>query len=125
MSQFMALSLAILCVALTAIAQLLLKMGMSSPAIQRAMAGSVTSVYLLAITNPLIWAGMLFFAASAGLWLLVLGKLDVSMAYPLTALGLVATTLAGIFLLGEVVSMAKLIGIALILAGVLVLAAGK
>lgn len=121
----MAFSLAILCVALTAIAQLLLKMGMSSPAIQRALDSSATSVYLLAISNPLIWAGMLCFAASAGLWLLVLGKLDVSMAYPLTALGLVATTLAGIFLLGEVASMAKLIGIGLILAGVLILAAGN
>jgi len=125
MSQFMALALAIVCVGLTAIAQLLLKMGMSSQAIQRAMESSTASVYWLALASPLIWAGMVCFAASAGLWLLVLGKLDVSMAYPLTALGLVATTLAGIFLLGEIASVAKLIGIALILAGVLVLAAGR
>ena len=121
MSQMGALGLALFCVCLTAAAQVLLKMGMSSPAIQQAMANGMRSVYWLALTSPLIWGGMICFGASAGLWLLVLGKLEVSMAYPLISLGVVLTTLAGIFILGESVSIYKLLGVSLVIAGVLVL----
>ncbi len=121
MNHMMALALALFCVCMTALAQVLLKIGMSSPAIQHAMNNGVKSVYWLALTSPLIWGGMLCFGASAGLWLLVLGKLEVSAAYPLTSLGLVLTTLAGILLLGESVSVYKLSGTALIIAGVLIL----
>lgn len=122
MSQALAFSLALFCVCLTALAQVLLKLGMSSPAMQQAMQGGVASVYGLALTSPLIWGGMICFGASAGLWLMVLGKLEVSVAYPLTALGILLTTLAGIFLLQESVSLAKLSGAAFIIIGVMLLA---
>lgn len=121
MSQMAALGLALFCVCLTAAAQVLLKMGMSAPAIQQAMSNGMRSVYWLALTSPLIWGGMVCFGASAGLWLLVLGKLEVSMAYPLISLGVVLTTLAGIFILGESVSIYKVLGVSLVIAGVLVL----
>ena len=122
MSQLGALGLALFCVCLTATAQVLLKMGMSTPAMQQAMTQGMSSIFWLALTSPLIWGGMFCFGASAGLWLLVLGKLEVSMAYPLISLGVVLTTLAGIFILGESVSMYKILGVALVIAGVLVLA---
>ncbi|MNR82764.1 putative 4-amino-4-deoxy-L-arabinose-phosphoundecaprenol flippase subunit ArnE [compost metagenome] len=124
MSQIAALGLAFFCVCLTALAQVLLKMGMSAPAIQQAMAAGASdlrAVFWLALSSPLIWGGMFCFGASAGLWLLVLGKLEVSMAYPLISLGVVLTTVAGIFILGESVSIYKVLGVALIITGVLVL----
>ncbi len=121
MSQMAALGLALFCVCLTAAAQVLLKMGMSTPLIQQAMANGMRSVYWLALTSPLIWGGMICFGASAGLWLLVLGKLEVSTAYPLISLGVVLTTLAGIFILGESASLYKVLGVSLVIAGVLVL----
>lgn len=122
MSQFGALGLALFCVCLTALAQVLLKMGMSTPVIQQALAQGLRAVIWPALCSPLIWGGMACFGASAGLWLLVLGKLEVSMAYPLISLGVVLTTLAGIFLLGESVSVYKIVGVGLVVAGVLVLA---
>lgn len=121
MSQILAIGLAVFCVCLTALAQVLLKMGMSAPAIQQAMGSGVKSVYLLAMGSPLIWGGMLCFGASAGLWLLVLGKLEVSMAYPLTSLGIALTTVTGVFLLGESITVYKMFGVGLIIAGVLTL----
>ncbi|HWT71922.1 MAG TPA: transporter [Oxalicibacterium sp.] len=122
MSHFAALLLALFCVCLTAAAQVLMKLGMSSPAMQHAMSGGMRSVYWLALTSPAIWGGMICFGASAGLWLLVLGRLEVSLAYPLVSLGVVLTTLAGIFILGESVSFCKVLGVSLIVAGVLALA---
>lgn len=122
MSYAVAVGLALVCVFLTALAQVLLKMGMSTPALQQALGSGLRSVYMVAIGNPLIWAGMLCFAASAGLWLLVLGKLEVSLAYPLTSLGIALTTLTGIFLLGESISPYKALGVGFIIAGVITLA---
>src|SRR5690606_11177659 len=110
------------CVCLTELAQVLLKMGMSSPSMQQAMQGGLVSVYGMALTSPLIWGGMICFGASAGLWLMVLGNLEVSVAYPLTALSILLTTLAGILLLQESVSFAKLSGAAFIIIGVVLLA---
>jgi multidrug transporter EmrE-like cation transporter len=121
MSHIGALLLALFCVCLTAAAQVLMKMGMSSPAMQHAMSAGMRSVYWLALTSPAIWGGMICFATSAALWLLVLGRLEVSLAYPLVSLGVVLTTLAGIFILGESVSLYKVLGVTLIVAGVLAL----
>ena len=123
MSHPLALGLAIFCVCLTALAQIMLKTGMSSPAIQQAMGEGVRQVYWLALGSPMIWGGMVCFGASAGLWLLVLTRLDVSTAYPLTSLGLVLTAFAGVYWLGESISLHKMVGMALIVIGVLVLSA--
>ena len=122
MSYTAAMLLALFCVVLTASAQVLLKMGMSAPAMQQALSAGLSSAILGALQSPLIWGGMACFGASAGLWLLVLGRREVSTAYPLISLGVVLTTLAGIFVLGEAVSASKLIGVGLVVAGVLVLA---
>ena len=123
MTHAMAVGLAFICVFLTALAQVLLKMGMSAPALQQALGGGLKSVYLVALGSPLIWGGMLCFGASAGLWLLVIGKLEVSLAYPLASLGIALTTLTGIFLLGESVTFYKAVGVGLIISGVITLAA--
>ncbi|HEX2603549.1 MAG TPA: EamA family transporter [Oxalicibacterium sp.] len=122
MSHFAALLLAFFCVCLTAAAQVLMKIGMSASAMQQAMASGMRSIYWLALTSPAIWGGMICFGASAALWLLVLGRLEVSLAYPLVSLGVVLTTLAGMFFLGESVSIYKVLGVGLIVAGVLTLA---
>lgn len=121
MSHAMAMGLAFVCVFLTAMAQLLLKMGMSAPALQLAMERGLLSIYWAALASPLIWGGLLCFGSSAGLWLLVLGKLEVSVAYPLASLGIALTTLTGILLLGESVTLYKTLGVGLIISGVVVL----
>lgn len=122
MSYGAAILLALFCVGLTASAQVLLKMGMSAPVMQQALSAGMSNVIFAAVQSPLIWGGMACFGASAGLWLLVLGRIEVSTAYPLISLGVVLTTLAGIFVLGEAASASKLIGVGLVVAGVLVLA---
>lgn len=121
MSHFVAMSLAIFCVCLTAVAQVLLRAGMSGAAMQQALEQRSVEIYWLALSSPTIWGGMICFGASVALWLPVLARLEVSVAYPLTSLGLVLTSCAGVLLLGESVSPQKILGILLIVVGVLVL----
>lgn len=113
------LLLALLCVLLSAGAQLAMKTGMSS-------AGAGTAVghtYGQALTSAWVWGGLGLYGLSAVLWLWVLSRLDVSLAYPLVSLGFVVTMLAGVVWLGEPWSWQRVGGAVLIVAGVLLLAA--
>lgn len=114
-----ALVLAVICVCLSAGAQLAMKMGMR-PAGDAA--ASVGGSYWQALTSPWVWGGMALYGLSAVAWLWVLSRLDVSLAYPLVSLGFVLTMGAGILWLGEPWSWQRLAGAALILAGVALLA---
>lgn len=111
------LLLALLCVCLSAGAQLAMKVGMSAPA-----GGGVGATYLQALTSPWVWFGLGLYGVSTLVWLWVLSRLDVGLAYPLVSLGFVITLVAGVFWLGEPWSWPRLLGAGLIVMGVLLLA---
>jgi multidrug transporter EmrE-like cation transporter len=114
----MALGLALLCVLLSAAAQVVLKLAMKPSATDGALA-----TYQRALTTPGVWAGLVLYGLSAVLWLWVLSRLDVSVAYPLVSLGFVLTLLIGVGWLGEPFSWLRAAGCGLIVVGVALLAA--
>ncbi len=64
------------------------------------------------------WAGMVCYAASICVWLAALSKAPVSTAYPMLSLGYVVVAAVSVLWLGESLTPGKVIGIALICAGV-------
>jgi multidrug transporter EmrE-like cation transporter len=76
------------------------------------------SIAVLAVSVP-FWAGMTCYAASVCVWLAALSKAPVSVAYPMLSLGYVAVAAISAMWLGETLNPAKVLGIALICAGVL------
>jgi multidrug transporter EmrE-like cation transporter len=104
-------------------AQLLLKAGVSTPAVTQALAtGQRTGMLLSFALSPLVWLGLFVYGTSAIVWLFVLAKVDVGLAYPFVGLGFVLTMLLGWMLYGEALSVARVLGALLIVAGVVVLA---
>ena len=73
------------------------------------------------ILTPAISLGFMFFGISSILWLVVISRWELSYAYPLVSLGYVIAILYGTFLLDENLSLAKILGSCLILAGISVL----
>lgn len=59
---------------------------------------------------------------SVVVWILGLSRVDVTIAYPMLSLGYVVNAFLAWYLFGEVLSIQRLVGIAIILVGVLVLA---
>ncbi|MBW0171692.1 MAG: EamA family transporter [Hydrogenophaga sp.] len=112
-----ALGLALFCVLLSSAAQIAMKRGMGAPA-----AADVGSIYLQALSSPMVWLGLMLYGASAVLWLWVLSRLDVSVAYPLVSLGFVVTLALGVLWLGEPFSWLRVAGCTLIVVGVSLLA---
>jgi drug/metabolite transporter (DMT)-like permease len=119
-----ALALALGCVLMSSAAQVVMKLGMNAGAPPVGGAGApVLATYAHALSSPLVWAGLGLYGLSAGLWIWVLSRLDVSLAYPLVSLGFVFTLAVGVLWLGEPFSWQRLAGCGLIVAGVLLLAA--
>lgn len=105
-------------VGLNALAQILLRLGARTAA-----ASEPEPAALLALAfQPPVLAGLACYGGSLLLWLYVLGRVEVSFAYPFLALGFVLVALAGWQWLGEPMPPARAAGIGIILAGVLVLA---
>lgn len=117
------LALVIASVVLSSVAQILLKAGMSSAPVVASAKSSPTWLHLAnALIQPLVFAGLACYFASAIVWLLVLSRLQVSVAYPLVALGFVLTALLAFVIQGEPLTLTKMVGIAVIVLGVAILA---
>ena len=119
------LLLILMSVLLSAIAQITLKIGMSSPIIQQAIASaSNVAVFQSIATNLYVLGGLTLYFASAAVWLFVLAKVDVSFAYPFVGLGFIATMLLAYFINGEILSTTKIVGTLCIAIGVAIVAQG-
>ena len=113
---------ALLSIMLSVAAQFSLKAGMSDQGVRAAMAqpSSLASLFTV-LTNGYVLGGFVLYGLGAVIWLGVLSKWEVSKAYPMVGLGFVFTVLVGL-MLGEQVSAVRAAGVALICAGVFVVA---
>lgn len=110
----------------TALAQVLLKLGMERPAVQAAMQhGRAIPFSRAVILEPQLLTGFLLYAAASIAWMLVLGRIDLSLAYPFVALGFVLVLLLSWLWLGEVPNLPQIVGSLLVVSGVLLVAAGR
>ncbi|MCB1097055.1 MAG: hypothetical protein KDN22_15890 [Verrucomicrobiae bacterium] len=112
----LALAVSILCCAAS---QLLLKSGMSSigtlPALDNVPA------YALGLITPPIVGGLMLYAFGTALWLVCLTKLDLSIAYPASAVQFLLIFAGAWYFFGEPVTTPRLAGAAVVLVGVLLL----
>lgn len=108
-------------VVLAALAQLTLKHGMTQvtnhgavPLDLKDPMGTVRRV----ITSPSVLLGLATFVLSAAVWLVVLSKVSLSFAYPFVSLTYVLILLFDRFVLHDTVSPLRWAGVALIVAGI-------
>ena len=113
--------LALIAVALSATAQLMMKIGMSALRAGGAMDGGTMGIMAGIMTNIWVFGGLAAYAASAALWLGVLSRAPLSLAYPLSALGIAAVVIASWLILREPIGSVRLAGVLLILTGVSVM----
>lgn len=108
-------------VSLSAFAQIVLKMGMSNAKVQNDLiiAGNLFEKLFIALTNVYVVAGISMYLLSMVLWLVVLSKIDVSVAYPFVGLGFIITMVLGFLLLNEQISTMRVMGTILVVCGVL------
>lgn len=113
-------AIVLISVSLNALAQVVLRKAMTGPPLP-AISDTIAFGFALA-GNLWLWAGMVCYAASIGLWLVVLSRTEVSAAYPMLSIGYVIAAVLGVAFLGETVGIERIAGIALIGAGVMLVA---
>ncbi|MBI3648730.1 MAG: EamA family transporter [Actinobacteria bacterium] len=118
----MLITLILSSVTLAAVAQLTLKSGVNRvTADGGALRLSASSLRVL-LGSPIVWAGLVLFGLSAVVWLFALSRASLSFAYPFASLSYVLILIFGRFVLHEQVSPLRLAGVALIVAGIVLVA---
>lgn len=113
------LALVLASVTVFSVAQIALKLGVSSDPGEgaRALLGR-----LALLATPGVLIGLMLYGAGTMLWLVVLARLEISQAYPFVGLGFALTTLAGWWLFGDQLGVQRLGGISLIVIGIALVA---
>ena len=111
--------LILLAVLLGATGQVIMKMGMKIYG--EVSAGSVWGQLVPILKVPQVFLGFVCYGISAVLWIAVVSKIDLSLAYPMVSVAYVAVFVASWLLFGEKISALRVAGLVLIVAGVLVI----
>lgn len=105
-------------VLLNAAAQLLLKEGMRRIGHFEFVWENAVPIGMQVATNFFVLAGLTAYVVSVVVWLLVLSRVEVSFAYPLLSIGYIVNAVAGYYLFQENLSLTRITGILIIVAGV-------
>jgi drug/metabolite transporter (DMT)-like permease len=114
--------LILLAVIINTLAQLALKAGMDRIGHFSFSWNNLSGISLQVMTNPFILAGIVCYVTSMLVWLLVLSRVQVGVAYPMISLGYIFTAVAAYYLFGEPLTMLRITGIGVIMLGVYLVA---
>ena len=115
---WMAMVVLLVALCLGAAGQVCLKAGLRALGADPPIGAVLASI----VTNRLVLGGFACYGLSSLLYLVALSRLDLSYAYPLVALTYVIVTVLAWRLLGETVPLGRMIGLAIICVGVVVVA---
>lgn len=116
--------LLILCsVALSAAGQTCFKSGVDR--VQFAEGAGALAKSAALVLSPWVLGGLAFYGVGTVLWLFALKRMDLSLAYPFVALSFIMVAASGVLVLGETLSPARVLGMALIVSGLCVMAFGR
>ena len=112
-------------VGLGAVAQVLMKLGMTAGPMREALAtGAPVRVVVAVLTSPGVMGGLALYGIATVLWQGVLSRVELSQAYPFVGLSFVLAAVLGYFVFADAVSATRVAGIALIVAGVVLVGRG-
>jgi len=116
------LPLIFIAVIINVAAQLLLKAGMDKLGYFNISWANVIPVAFKLMGNLFIIGGFSCYIFSAIIWLIVLSRTEVSVAYPLISIGYILNAIAAYYLFGEALTFMRIAGIVVIMIGVYLIA---
>jgi len=119
---FVVFALIILSVLFNTAAQIALKAGMLQIGHFNFTWENLIPIILKIIASPWIILGMMIYVGSVSVWLLVLSRTPISIAYPMASLGYITSAIAAYYLWGEDLTLMRIAGIIVILVGVYMVA---
>ena len=99
------------------LAQILLKQGTKYIGPLAFSFENIGSLLLRIFSQPLVVLGLALYGVSFVIWIFAISKLEISVAYPMLSVGFIVNAVAAYYLLGESMSLYKLLGIFFIILG--------
>jgi drug/metabolite transporter (DMT)-like permease len=115
-------TLILLAVFFNTVAQLVLKVGMEKIGTFAFSWSNFIPIILKAAASPWIVLGIIIYVGSVRVWLMVLSRTPVSIAYPISSLAYITSAIAAYYFLGEDLNIIRVAGIVIILLGVYLVA---
>lgn len=100
------------------IAQLFLKKGVSATGIDNLAFATMGEFVARGLASPLLWAGIIIYSLNFFVWMLVLYKVDLSIAMPVGSTSYIFVPVVAMVFLNENVSLLRWAGIVLIALGI-------
>lgn len=110
---------------LNALAQIFIRQGMLKLGNISLNMEQIWHMALSVFTNIYLLSGMFSYGISIILWMIVLSKVNVSLAYPFLSVGYIVTAILAYLIFKEPLTAQKILGIAIICLGVAVLTYSK
>jgi uncharacterized membrane protein len=107
------------------VGDLMLKRGMTQIGAVKISPNALAHTFVMTITNPTIWVGILFLIGFMASYMTVLSWADYSYVMPAGAFGYAILTLLAVVFLHESVSLKRWVGVLLICIGVLLVGQTK
>lgn len=108
-----------------AVAQGLWKQGTLNSGISDISLGNVTQFLSLNAASLYIWLGVIIYALNFFIWVLILSRVELSVAMPVGSTTYIMIPFIAMFFFGEHISMMRWFGIALIILGILAVSRSK
>lgn len=100
------------------IAQLIMKVGLNNVGIDSITLSNLAEFIFRGIASPLIWLGMAIYIINFFSWIVVLSRIDLSVASPVCSFSYIFVPILSIIFLHETVSPLRWFGILLIIGGI-------
>ena len=114
-------SLIFISVMLNAAAQILMKAGTNAVGYFEFSVENMLPIGWKLATEWHIATALFCYALSVVVWVLALSRVPVSIAFPMLSMAYIVTAVAAWYLLGEPLSVTKLVGISVIILGVIII----
>ena len=114
-------SLIFISVMLNAAAQILMKAGTNAVGHFEFSMENILPIGLKLATEWHIVTALFCYAFSVVVWILALSRVPVSIAFPMLSMAYIVTAVAAWYMLGEALSVTKLVGISVIILGVIII----
>ena len=113
-------------VLLNAAAQLFLKAGMGRVVAKVgdfswASSKELPQIIFQVLTTPLVLGGLCCYAVSVVVWMFVLSRVAVNLAYPMLSIGYIVVAVSAYYLFGEALTPIRIAGIVVIIVGVVLI----
>jgi len=118
---FMTPTLLVLSILSSTIAQALIKYGADRVLVIGPPSKGIWTQWPQMLLDPFILGGLTLLLLAAPMWIVVLSRLPLSVAYPMVSLGYVISLLLGVLIFKEQISIFKIGGMFLIISGVIAL----